>query len=417
MSDVRAIHAVTQTLAWLLGKTCETSGLIKPEITTTPPDRARNGEGKNQLNLYLYQTTINPVWRNADPRGIAPPPVGLTLHYLLTTYSAGLPNTDQELLAVGWRMIHDHPVLGKDILAAHEAVASNLADQIERVRITAQPMSLEELSKLWMMFQTPYRLSLAFEASVVLIDSAKTATSALPVLRQGSLDRGPLTLTTKPPMLEGLELPNRQPAVRIGETFKLRGQHLAATDLKVRLESPAHVIQPPAVSNPPAVIDLTILEHQEDQLLVKLEGIGLDTTDLSQWVPGFYTVTAVTSLIADHPISSNALALPIAPKIESLNATKTATGTVNLEVTCSPRIRTSQRVMVLFGDQQVAASPITIPGTPQEPSRLSFKLGHVKAGTYTVRLRVDGVESLPIKSTNDTTALLEFDPKQQVTVS
>ena len=40
---------------------------------------------------------------------------------------------------------------------------SDLQDQVERVRITAQPLSLEEMSKLWMTFQTQYRISAAYE--------------------------------------------------------------------------------------------------------------------------------------------------------------------------------------------------------------------------------------------------------------
>ena len=48
---------------------------------------------------------------------------------------------------------------------------SNLHEQIERVRITPQPLSLEEISKLWAAFQTNYRLSAAYQAAVILIES------------------------------------------------------------------------------------------------------------------------------------------------------------------------------------------------------------------------------------------------------
>jgi hypothetical protein len=41
------------------------------------------------------------------------------------------------------------------------------------VRVTLQPLSLEEMSRLWSTFQTQYRLSVAYEVSVVLIDSAR----------------------------------------------------------------------------------------------------------------------------------------------------------------------------------------------------------------------------------------------------
>jgi hypothetical protein len=46
-----------------------------------------------------------------------------------------------------------------------------LHEQVERVRITLQPLTLEEVAKLWNVFQTPYRISVAYEVSVVLIES------------------------------------------------------------------------------------------------------------------------------------------------------------------------------------------------------------------------------------------------------
>ncbi len=50
---------------------------------------------------------------------------------------------------------------------------SDLHEQIERVRITHDPLSVDDLSKLWNTFQTQYRISTAYRVSVVLIDTAK----------------------------------------------------------------------------------------------------------------------------------------------------------------------------------------------------------------------------------------------------
>jgi hypothetical protein len=42
---------------------------------------------------------------------------------------------------------------------------------IERIKLTPLTLSLEDLSKLWsVFFQVPYALSIAYEASVVLIE-------------------------------------------------------------------------------------------------------------------------------------------------------------------------------------------------------------------------------------------------------
>jgi hypothetical protein len=62
---------------------------------------------------------------------------------------------------------------------------SNLAEQVERVKFSLQSMNLEELSKLWsVFFQTPYVLSLAYQASVVLIAAALTPQPAKMVDRR-----------------------------------------------------------------------------------------------------------------------------------------------------------------------------------------------------------------------------------------
>ncbi len=51
------------------------------------------------------------------------------------------------------------------------------------MRITLQPLSVEEISKLWTAFQTQFRTSVSYQVSVVLIESQRPAKTPLPVLR------------------------------------------------------------------------------------------------------------------------------------------------------------------------------------------------------------------------------------------
>ena len=63
-----------------------------------------------------------------------------------------------------------------------ELAASDLAEQVERVRFSPVPLDLEEMSKLWGVFpNVPYTLSVAYRASVVLIDAPITVQPSLPV--------------------------------------------------------------------------------------------------------------------------------------------------------------------------------------------------------------------------------------------
>ncbi len=61
---------------------------------------------------------------------------------------------------------HDHQVLGDEEIRS-ALPGNDLHEQIERVRITPQPLTLEELSKLWMIFQSQYRISAAYRLDVV----------------------------------------------------------------------------------------------------------------------------------------------------------------------------------------------------------------------------------------------------------
>ncbi len=60
---------------------------------------------------------------------------------------------------------------------------SDLAGQVEPVRFTQLPLTSDELSRLWSLFaQTPYSLSLAYKASVVVIEPSDLQPKpALPV--------------------------------------------------------------------------------------------------------------------------------------------------------------------------------------------------------------------------------------------
>jgi len=88
-----------------------------------------------------------------------------------------------------------------------------------------------------------------------------------------------------------------------------------------------------------------------------------------------------------------------------MNATA---GSVMFTVTCSPQVWPEQQVSLLLGDQNIPATPVTVP-----TGSLTFTATLV-AGTYYVRLRVDGVASFLInRSLNPP----QFDATQKVTIT
>jgi hypothetical protein len=61
----------------------------------------------------------------------------------------------------------------------------------------------------------------------------------------------------------------------------------------------------------------------------------------------------------------------------------------------------------------VEATSITTPADPNAPTTLLFLVPDVEAGEYVLRLRVDGVDSIPVDFSGD---LPQFDEGQKVTV-
>jgi hypothetical protein len=114
--------------------------------------------------------------------------------------------------------------------------------------------------------------------------------------------------------------------------------------------------------------------------------------------------------------TSNGVPIAFAPSI-TLSAANAAAG-ASLDITCMPRIRPEQEVntLVLFGSQSIRPSAIDTPtGDTTQPTTVSFTVPAVENGVYVVRLRVEGVDSLPITLTGSP-ARLDFDAAQQVTV-
>ncbi|MHB1057963.1 MAG: DUF4255 domain-containing protein [Rhodanobacter sp.] len=414
MSNVLAIAATTRTLRNLLLAQMPAldPDLGDLEVTLQPPDVARKGISKAQLNLFLYQVVANAAWRNLDmpgqvrPGETAPPPLALNLHYVITAWGRGDSDNDavsHRVLAAAMSTLHDRGVLdGSDI---RNALADNdLADQIERVRMTPLPQSVDELSRLWTAFQTNYRTSAAYEAAVVLIDSQAAARAPLPVLRRGAQDRGVIATASAAAVLETLAYPRHQAAVRLGEDIVLDGNQLGTRDTVARFSS----------LRLDAPIDVAPLAGDAaGTLRVHLADTADDADAASRWAPGIYTVALSVQPPGLPPLLSNELPLALAPRI-TLGSLAAAAGDFALDLTCMPRIRDGQRVFLLFGDRLLAPASLSNPADTHQPSALSFQLNGVAAGTYTVRLRVDGADSIPVDFSGSVPA---FAVDQQVVVS
>jgi len=414
MSNALAIAAATCTLRNLLMAQIPVldSDLSDISVTLQPPDVARKGVVSAQLNLFLYQVVYNAAWRNIDmparvrPGESAQPPLALNLHYLFTAWGRGETDTDavsHRVLAAAMSFMHDRPLLDRDDIR-NALLNNDLADQIERVRLTPLPQSVEEISKLWTAFQTNYRVSSAYEATVVLIDSRAPTRANLPVLTRGPQDRGVATATSAAPVLSSMRFPNGQASVRLGDDIVLAGNQLTATNAiarfnSLRLDAPVDVT--PTVGDTPGTLN------------IHLAGSTEDADAPSRWAPGIYTLSLLLQPPGLPALLSNELPLSLAPII-TLGSLSAAPGTVNLTLTCMPRVRDGQRVGLLFGGEWVLPQSISNPADPHQPTTLTFQVPNVTKDTYTIRLRVDGADSIPVDFSGATPV---FDKNQQVVVS
>jgi hypothetical protein len=404
VSDSQAIATVTTTLRNLISAGAQDLG--GATVTVLPPDRARGNLQSNQINLFLYQTLPNAAYRNMDVPGRAnpgetgAPPLALNLYYLLTVF--GSDNEDDveahRLLGRAMSVLHDHPLLGRqEILDA--VPGSDLADQVERIRFTLQPLSVSDIFQLWSGFQANYRLSVSYEATVVLIDSGLPLKASLPVLARGQGDQGVQAQAALSfPAITDVGVPARQPAARLGDTLTVTGAGLFGDSLVVRFNNPTLAAP---IDVPPATATAGVLT-------VPLRSVA--ATDPSTWAVGVYTLSVV-AVRNGRELPSNGLPFPLAPRITTtpLATAAGAGGTRTLTLACSPLVRPSQRASVLLGDREVVAAAR---GAATDP--LVFDVTDVPASPpsgYVVRLRVDGVDSFPFDPASKPPS---FDPGQRL---
>ncbi|MFC8259268.1 DUF4255 domain-containing protein [Streptomyces sp. NPDC057291] len=194
MSNALAIATVTQALALLIENNLSPEMDIAVKVETRKPPAEPPAEPT--INVFLYQVTPNPSMRHTDLPTRASdgtllkrPVTALDLHFLISAYGEEAELVGQRLIGCVVRTMHETPVLPKELieLAAERPylAGSDLAGSPQKVRFTPTVMDIDETSKLWgMLHQTPYALSVAYQASLVLIEGRERPVPAKPVERR-----------------------------------------------------------------------------------------------------------------------------------------------------------------------------------------------------------------------------------------
>lgn len=429
MSNMLAIAAVTQLLKDLINDTLvngDVSQVLGADFTVTalPLDRivSDNSEQPAQLNLFLYRLSQNQAYRNTDlptrdgaGRLKQRPRLALDLHYLLTAVS-GAELHAEILLGYAMQMFHETAIFGRDRI--REALdlatiadilpsefdtlrASELADQIEVIKVTPRTLTMDDMSKLFTAFQASYRTTVAYDVSVVLIERELPVRPSLPVLSRGGL-RDPATgrdpgvsvrpdVMTAVPTISAIRSMDDHPVMRLGGQIEITGFKLdggtPGNEVVVRFTEPGSTrtleMAPMSPSAP-------------TRLLVTLPGTAAlapgnpatgTAIDPASWRIGNYAIDVTVRQPDGREQVSNGLPLALAPA--TTPSAVAAPPDVNITMTCAPPIRPGQSVAILAGQEmQVLSSPAT-----PETSVTATIAGLTSGADVPVRLRVDGIDS------------------------
>jgi Pvc16 N-terminal domain len=190
-----ALRATSQTLAAYIRQCLEADPNLAPfftsgvggnmvvslntpqEMTQTPPQQG--------VSVWLYRVIRDEQRLNAPPERLGPnqlryPPLPLCLHYLVTPVidnngnGAG-PELEQTVLGKVLQIFHDHPRLrGTDL-------RDDFSGATVELHVRLEPLTLEEITRIWEGLHSSYQLSVSYEVSVVNIASAMEPESVSPV--------------------------------------------------------------------------------------------------------------------------------------------------------------------------------------------------------------------------------------------
>jgi hypothetical protein len=421
VSNALAIASVTAVLKDVLSngmKAMKVGDIVGGDVTVSsvPPDRidVTGAEDPTQLNLFLHQTTFNQGWRNiglparnANGDRIDDNPLALNLHYLLTAYGAK-DFYPEIVLGHAMQLLHETPVLTRDSIrkALNPApappdwptalVTSELADQIEQIKITPEVLNTEEISKLWSAINAHYRPTAAYQVTVVLIESNRPAKNALPVAA-----RNVYITTFDQPVIESVaNSADEAAAIDALSTIVIKGMQLRGDNTQILVGG----------------IDMTanVTDLLETQITVAFPGplpagmhAGIQTAQVvhlrkmgTPEVDHAGVESNIEAFVLRPIIKTNAPSGVVASVVDGVNV-----NSGKIKIDFNPQVGKTQPVVMLLNElnppSNRAARAYSFKAAPgngvvdpnTETPSVTIAFTNVVPGDYLVRAQVDGAES------------------------
>lgn len=133
-------------------------------------------DSQEGVSIWLYRVnrdddTLNRPMQRVNATQLRYPPLPLRLHYLVTPVvnrtSAGSALTEQTILGKALQLLHDHSRFrGSELRGDYQGTEVELHMRLE-------PMTLEEITRVWSALDRSYHLSVSYEVSLVNIESMR----------------------------------------------------------------------------------------------------------------------------------------------------------------------------------------------------------------------------------------------------
>ena len=170
MGDYTVIDDIEETLKVILKQGLDdVFGVDKVEITFDTPKDPKD-DTENKVLVFLYQIVENIFLKNEEPERLDDgqlknPPQYLDILYLIIPYGK-----DKKLiLGKVMQIFFDNAVLKGTVLQ------KGLSGSDDQIKIIFNPLSLDDLTKLWSAFKdVSFRLSVSYMITPLRIDSSRT---------------------------------------------------------------------------------------------------------------------------------------------------------------------------------------------------------------------------------------------------
>ena len=418
MSNYLAIATVTAALQRTLQSVIQ-ADVEGARVTTIRPSGLGTGTPETGVNLYLYQVAINHIWRstgearNRNRLGDSAKRSqnALDLHYMLSFYGNEIELEPQRLLGSVMRTLNDRSTLTgqmiQDTLSDSNynfLIDSDLVNQVEVINFLPLDLSLEDLSKVWsVFFQTPYALSMAYRATVVMIEGEESAQKALPV--RGRNMSGMVPFPLQPKIEQVVSQEGRFEPILANSTLLIQGKNLKSDITQVRLgkvevtplEVTATKIILPLSSFP---ADLLRAGVQSVQVIHRIS-TGIQPEPNNGFEGGYQRQALALQAPVSRGVESNVAPFVLRPTLTDVSASnikgrrdalRSADVTIQVDLAIGPK----QRVVMALNEWSIdnpAAYLFEALPRQSETHSITIQIRDVKPAEYLVRLHVDGAES------------------------